>query len=92
MTFGPDGKLSVTLGDQHSPAAAADTSDVWGKVLRYNPDGTAPADIPFGADNPVRASGFRNPFGLAIAASGRVAVTSAPFRFVYGDWQELEFQ
>jgi glucose/arabinose dehydrogenase len=66
----------VTLGDQFTPAAAANPSDVRGKVLRYNPDGSVPADNPFGADNPVWATGFRNPFGLAIAPSGQVAVTS----------------
>ena len=76
IAFGPDNKLYVTLGDQHTPAAAADTSDVRGKILRYNPDGSVPADNPFGAGNPVWASGFRNPFGLAISPAGRVAVTS----------------
>lgn len=76
LAFGPDGKLYVTLGDQFTPAAAADTSDVRGKILRYNPDGSVPADNPFGAGNPVWATGVRNPFGLAIAPSGQVAVTS----------------
>jgi len=76
LAFGPDGKLYVTLGEQHTASAAQDTSDVRGKVLRYNPDGTVPADNPFGAANPVWAFGFRNPFGLAISASGQVAVTS----------------
>ena len=76
LAFGPDGKLYVTLGDQFTPAAAADPSDVRGKVLRYNPDGSVPPDNPFGAGNPVWATGFRNPFGLAIAPSGQVAVTS----------------
>ena len=76
LAFGPDGKLYVTLGEQHTPAAAADTSDVRGKVLRYNPDGTVPPDNPFGAGNPVWASGFRNPFGIAFSPTGRLAVTS----------------
>ncbi|HJV09011.1 MAG TPA: PQQ-dependent sugar dehydrogenase, partial [Acidimicrobiales bacterium] len=73
LAFGADGKLYVTLGDEHTSTAAADTSDVRGKVLRYNPDGSIPADNPYG--NAVWASGFRNPFGLAISPAGRVAVT-----------------
>ena len=76
IKFGPDGKLYVTLGDTHASSAAQDTNDVRGKVLRYNPDGSVPADNPFGASNPVWAFGFRNPFGLAISASGQVAITS----------------
>lgn len=76
LAFGPDGRLYVTLGEQHTPASAADTSDVRGKVLRYNPDGTVPADNPFGAGNPVWASGFRNPFGIAFSPTGQLAVTS----------------
>jgi glucose/arabinose dehydrogenase len=76
LAFGPDGKLYATLGDEHTSAAAQNTADVRGKVLRYNPDGTVPADNPFGVGNPVWAYGFRNPFGLAISPAGQVAVTS----------------
>ena len=76
LAFGPDGKLYATLGDEHTSAAAQNEGDVRGKVLRYNPDGTVPADNPFGAGNPVWAYGFRNPFGLAISPDGQVAVTS----------------
>jgi glucose/arabinose dehydrogenase len=73
LASGPDGKLYVTLGDEHTPTAAADTSDVRGKVLRYNLDGSIPSDNPFG--NAVWASGMRNAFGLAVSPAGRVAVT-----------------
>jgi glucose/arabinose dehydrogenase len=76
LAFGPDGKLYATLGDEHTSAAAQDTKDPRGKVLRYNPDGTVPADNPFGAGNPVWAYGFRNPFGIAISPAGQVAITS----------------
>jgi aldose sugar dehydrogenase len=75
LAFGPDGKLYVTLGDEHVAEAAQDRGDVRGKLLRYNPDGTVPADNPFGSGNPVWAFGLRNPFGLAVSASGQVAVT-----------------
>jgi glucose/arabinose dehydrogenase len=75
LAFGPDGKLYVTLGELHSASAAQDTSDPRGKVLRYNPDGSVPADNPFGAGNPVWAFGFRNPFGMAFSATGQLAVT-----------------
>jgi glucose/arabinose dehydrogenase len=76
IKFGTDGKLYVTLGDTQVSSAAQNTADMRGKVLRYNPDGTVPADNPFGAGNPVWAFGFRNPFGLAISSSGQMAVTS----------------
>src|SRR5207249_1899019 len=56
LAFGPDGKLYVTLGDEHAASAAQNTADARGKVLRYNPDGSIPADNPFGATNPVWGS------------------------------------
>ena len=76
LAFGADGMLYVTVGDEHSAPAAQDTADVRGKILRYRPDGSIPADNPFGATNPVWAYGFRNPFGIAISSTGQMAVTS----------------
>jgi glucose/arabinose dehydrogenase len=75
IAFGPDGKLYVTLGDEHDAPSAQNVGDVRGKVLRYNPDGTIPSDNPFGPANPVWAYGFRNPFGIAFSATGQLAIT-----------------
>lgn len=76
LAFGADGMLYVTLGDEHAASAAQNTGDVRGKILRYRPDGAVPADNPFGATNPVWAYGLRNPFGIAVSASGQIAITN----------------
>lgn len=56
------GKLFVAVGDAHSPAMAQNTAIPEGKILRINPDGSAPSSNPFG--NKVWSYGHRNPFGL----------------------------
>jgi glucose/arabinose dehydrogenase len=76
LAIGPDGKLYVTLGEEHTAPAAQNTSDVRGKILRYDLDGSIPADNPFGAGNPVWAFGLRNPFGIAFSSSGQLAVSN----------------
>jgi glucose/arabinose dehydrogenase len=76
LAFSPDGKLYVTLGDEHAANTAQDINDFRGKVLRYNPDGSIPADNPFGPHDAVYAFGFRNPFGIAISSTGQVAVSN----------------
>ena len=76
LAFGTDRMLYVTLGEEHTAGAAQNTADPRGKVLRYRPDGSIPADNPFGANDPVWAYGLRNPFGIAVSATGQVAVTS----------------
>jgi glucose/arabinose dehydrogenase len=74
LAFSSDGHLFVTLGEEHTAPAAQDRSDVRGKLLRYTATGGVPPDNPFG--NPVWAYGLRNPFGIAISASGQIAVTN----------------
>lgn len=74
ITFGPDGKLYVTVGDNQVPRASQDKGDLRGKVLRYNDDGSIPSDGPFGK-NPVWAMGLRNPFGMRFGADGSLWVT-----------------
>jgi glucose/arabinose dehydrogenase len=75
IAFGPDGKLYVTMGENHMAAEAQNTASLRGKILRYNADGTVPGDNPFGRGNPVWAIGLRNPFGLAFSTDGRLMVT-----------------
>ena len=64
IRFGPDGMLYVGVGDAAAPERAQDPNDLAGKILRYRPDGSIPADNPNPA-SPVYSMGHRNPQGLA---------------------------
>lgn len=74
LTFGPDGKLYVSVGDAYQEEAVQDTSSLIGKVLRMNPDGTIPDDNPFPGSY-TYALGFRNGFDLAFDAAGDLYMT-----------------
>ncbi len=50
LVFDRDGYLFVTLGDRGQRAAAQDTSNHFGTIVRLRPDGTVPADNPFSGD------------------------------------------
>lgn len=64
VAFGPDGMLYVATGDARSPGSAQDAKSLAGKILRFRPDGSIPADNPK-PGSPVYASGVRNVQGLA---------------------------
>jgi glucose/arabinose dehydrogenase len=71
LRFSPDGKfLFATTGDAQNGDNAQNKNSLNGKVLRINPDGTIPADNPFG--NAVWSYGHRNPQGLAFDSQGRL--------------------
>lgn len=80
IDFGPDGMLWVSIGDVRDAEAAQDPHSLKGKILRYEPDGTVPADNPIpvdpldpdGAREPVWAMGFRDPQGMAWDDAGRM--------------------
>ena len=69
--FGPDGALYATIGDGNQGSFAQDDNSFNGKVIRLNPDGSAPTDNPFyDPANPTApisyqwTKGHRNAFGL----------------------------
>lgn len=68
LRFGPDGKLYITTGDAFKQKRAQDLSEINGKTLRLNDDGTIPEDNPFvnhqGARKEIWTYGHRNAQGL----------------------------
>lgn len=71
LAFGPDGKLYIGVGENNNGANAQDITNLLGKVLRIDPDGSIPTDNPFtkakGANKAIWAIGLRNPFSLSFS-------------------------
>ena len=63
LRFGPDGKLYVGTGDAGDENLSQSKSSLAGKILRLEPDGSIPADNPFG-NSFVFALGIRNTQGF----------------------------
>jgi glucose/arabinose dehydrogenase len=82
--FGPDGKLYVGVGDNSNSALAQNTSHPFGKMLRFNDDGSIPSDNPFPSG--VWAYGLRNPFTFAFQpGTGRMHINDVGARA----WEEI---
>ena len=68
--FGPDAKLYIGVGENGNGANSQTLSNLLGKMLRINADGTIPTDNPFyntatGNNRAIWALGLRNPFTFA---------------------------
>lgn len=85
MHFGPDGKLYVAVGDNANTSTPQILTTTFGKMLRYNKDGTIPGDnptsisgivgTPTGVNRAIWAAGLRNPFTFAFQpGTGRIFV------------------
>jgi glucose/arabinose dehydrogenase len=80
MAFGVDGKLYVAVGDNADGSTAPSLDSPFGKMLRFNADGTIPLDNPFlaqttGINRSIWARGLRNPFTFAIEpGTGRMHI------------------
>mgnify|MGYP006273465887 CR=1 FL=1 len=80
LHFGPDGKLYVAAGDNATSSNAQTLSNLLGKILRINADGTIPTDNPFfgtatGVNRAIWAMGLRNPYTFAFRpGTGRMFI------------------
>jgi glucose/arabinose dehydrogenase len=79
LAFGPEGMLYITLGDRYdrpNRPKAQQLDAHLGKVIRINPDGSAPADNPFarraGALPEIWDLGHRNVQSAAFDERGRL--------------------
>ena len=91
MHFGVDGKLYVGVGDNADGAKAQMLGDPFGKLLRFNDDGSIPADNPFfgtqsGLARAVWAYGLRNPYTFAVQpGTGRIHINDVG----QNTWEEI---
>ncbi len=75
LHFGPDGKLYVSAGSTCNVCAETDPRRA--AILRFNPDGSIPADNPFANDpnvrrRPVWAEGLRNSIDFVFMPGGQL--------------------
>jgi glucose/arabinose dehydrogenase len=91
LHFGSDGKLYIAVGDNYDGTNAQTLTNLKGKVLRINADGTIPADNPFiatttGKNQAIWAYGLRNPFTFDVQpGTGRIFVNDVG----EAHWEEI---
>ena len=89
--FGNDGSLYAAVGDNADAGNAPSLSSVFGKILRFNDDGTIPADNPYyntatALNRAIWARGLRNPYTFGFQpGSGRMFINDVG----QGDWEEI---
>src|SRR5205085_2804492 len=72
LRFGRDGMLYIAVGDDRNGANSQVTTNLFGKILRINSDGSIPTDNPFyatttGNNRAIWALGLRNPYSFAFS-------------------------
>jgi glucose/arabinose dehydrogenase len=90
--FGPDGKLYIAAGENANPPNSQVLTNVLGKILRINSDGTIPSDNPFfhdttGKGQAIFALGLRNPYTFAFQpGTGRMFINDVG----QDSWEEID--
>jgi glucose/arabinose dehydrogenase len=91
LHFGPDGRLYIAVGENANGNNAQSMTNLLGKMLRINRDGTIPADNPFfatatGQNRCIWALGLRNPVHLRLpAGTGRMFINDVG----QNTWEEI---
>ena len=89
--FGPDGKLYVAVGENANGSNSQVLTNLLGKMLRVNSDGSIPTDNPFfntatGNNRAIWALGLRNPFTFAFQpGTGRMFINDVG----QSTWEEI---
>jgi glucose/arabinose dehydrogenase len=89
--FGLDNKLYIAVGENATPSNAQTLTNLHGKMLRINADGTIPPDNPFvgsttGKNQAIWALGLRNPFSFAVQpGTGRILLNDVGAQ----TWEEI---
>src|SRR5437588_7691323 len=90
LHIGPDGKLWWSVGDNVPSITNGETlTNIYGKMLRFNLDGTIPSDNPYlkipGAVPALYAYGLRNPFRFTFLPNGKAMVEDTGSSY----WEEM---
>lgn len=89
LSFGNDGKLYVSVGDNKVGDNAKNLDSYMGKLLRINSDGSVPSGNPFSggaARSRVWAYGLRNPFTNSIdPVTGKILINDVG----ESTWEEI---
>jgi glucose/arabinose dehydrogenase len=89
--FGPDGKLYIAVGENANGTNSQTLSNLLGKILRLNSDGSIPTDNPFfntatGKNRAIWSLGLRNPFTFAFQpGTGRLFINDVG----QSTWEEI---
>lgn len=91
LKVGPDGKLWWSVGDNVPSISNAENLDnIYGKILRFNLDGSVPSDNPFvtvaGAVPYIYAYGLRNPWRFTFLPNGQAMTEDTGSNY----WEDLD--
>jgi uncharacterized repeat protein (TIGR01451 family) len=91
LKIGPDGKLWWSVGDNVPSISNGEAlNNIYGKMLRFNLDGTVPGDNPFvnvrGAVPAIYAYGLRNPFRFTFLPTGQAMTEDTGSSY----WEEMD--